>query len=114
MSFILPGTLLELHYDACHIEEWREKNDETKKRRPERKGEYKVFQSVIEGQRFKGSTLSAELMGEQVAWRVRAVSWVSLNGSGSKKIVPKQYCRIKTTVEVTDASPIRGSSYQLA
>ena len=85
VSLLLPGTLLELHYDACHIEEWREKNDETKKRRPERKGEYKVFQSVIEGHRFKGSTLSAELMGEQVAWRVRAASWASMKVSGCNK-----------------------------
>ena len=78
VSFVLPGTLLELHYDACHLEEWREKNDETKKRRPERKGEYKVFQSVIEGQHFKGPTyLPAELLGEQVARRVRAVLWAS-------------------------------------
>ena len=67
VSFVLPGTLLELHYDACHLEEWREKNDETKKRRPERKGEYKVFQSVIEGQHCKGPTYLPNSWGSK--WR---------------------------------------------
>jgi hypothetical protein len=52
---LLPsaGTLLEIHYDACHTADWRAKYDETKKRLPDRKGEHKVFQSVIEGHRRK-------------------------------------------------------------
>ena len=45
------GTLLELNYDACHVADWRVRHDETKKRIPERKGEFKVFESVIQGHR---------------------------------------------------------------
>ena len=41
-------TLLELHYDAVHIADWRAKFDETKRKMPGRKGEFKVFQSVVD------------------------------------------------------------------
>ena len=47
------GALLELNYDACHVADWRAKHDETKRRMPERMGEFKVFRSVIEGHRRK-------------------------------------------------------------
>ena len=47
------GALLEIHYDECHIANWHAKFDQAKRRVPERKGELKVFQSVIMGHRRK-------------------------------------------------------------
>ena len=39
--------LLEVHYDQVHLERWQAKHKE--KKAPERKSEYKVFRSVIQG-----------------------------------------------------------------
>ena len=47
--FPSSGALLEIHYDECHIADWHAKFDQTKRRMPERKGEFKVFLSVIMG-----------------------------------------------------------------
>lgn len=45
--------LLSMHYDAVHLENWQAKQRRAEKRAPERKGEYKVFRSCIEGHRRK-------------------------------------------------------------
>lgn len=71
---------MEINYDACHVADWRAKYDETKKRLPERKGDFKVFRSVIEGHRRKPNQRI------QLPARVRALLRKPADESSWKKL----------------------------
>ena len=46
-------TLLEIHYDDVHVERWRQTHGHDEGRPPQRKGAYKVFESVVHSRRKK-------------------------------------------------------------
>ena len=46
-------TLLSLHYDAVHLENWEAKHRCDSKKAPERKGEFMTFRKCIEGHRMR-------------------------------------------------------------
>ena len=71
---------MEINYDACHVADWQAKYDETKKRLPERKGDFKVFRSVIEGHRRKPNQRI------QLPARVRALLRKPADESSWKKL----------------------------